>query len=95
MSSKTKRSRRSALSSPCLSRLPSTDTRLPPAVGTTAVAAEMSDLDMGQCGQPALRSVESANQLAEVAKVVTKRKSCYACVGYSVTNKLAAKVFIR
>ena len=48
MSSKTKRSRCSALSSPCLSRLPSTDIRLPPAVGTTAVAADMSDLDMGQ-----------------------------------------------
>ena len=72
MSSKTKRSRRSALSSPCLSRLPSTDIRLPPAVGTTAVAADMSDLDMGQLRPAGSRSVQSANQLHEVVTTCEK-----------------------
>ena len=49
MSSKKKRSRSSALSSPYVSRLPSTDRRLSRAAGTTAVAAERSDpaRDMG------------------------------------------------
>ena len=49
MSSKKKMSRCSALSSPYVSRLPSTDRRLSRAAGTTAVAAERSDpaRDMG------------------------------------------------
>ena len=93
MSSKKKRSRSSALSSPYVSRLPSTDRRLSRAAGTTAVAAERSDpaRDMGL--QPAgpdvpTSSVWCGNKLSR--DHVSPWNDCY---GFGYTSGYCPRKF--
>ena len=90
MSSKKKRSRSSALSSPYVSRLPSTDRRLSRAAGTTAVAAERSDpaRDMGL--QPAGPDVQTSSVcwcgVATTNSLVAHVRTWNDCYGFGYTS---------
>ena len=97
MSSKKKRSRSSALSSPYVSRLPSTDRRLSRAAGTTAVAAERSDpaRDMGL--QPAGPDVQTSSVcwcgVATTNSLVAHVSPWNYCYGFGYTFQLLSRKF--
>ena len=97
MSSKKKRSRCSALSSPYVSRLPSTDRRLSRAAGTTAVAAERSDpaRDMGL--QPAGPDVPTSSVcwrgVATTNSLVAHVRTWNDCYGFGYTSSYCLRKF--
>ena len=96
MSSKKKRSRSSALSSPYVSRLPSTDRRLSRAAGTTAVAAERSDpaRDMGL--QPAGPDVPTSSVCwcgVATNSLVAHVRTWNDCYGFDYTSGYCPRKF--